>query len=533
MYHRVISCTRYITDKCKKRNREVMKFNAWYLVGIFFILLINLFFRLLFIFYGYIATEEGTLIYNQNLAYEGKLPFIDYDAWNSWLHDYLIGWTKFITAPSIVSQRIFGFFLSCINLLITLQIAKVFGNRRIFFLLLPLITFGSFTYTYLSTIPYSEQTMTFGILLSTYFLTKTIVKPSLIRNSIVCIILLSLTALIRIQALLLIPVTIIYLFYIYKRNIRLTLIFLLTSLTTITIGLLPFASKNIESIGRVITWPLIADKILVYQKNINHISFNQYLIFAQESFRDYGVFLIFIGAGIFITKLNTSRKNPFSLYLLTIVVSVGGIGIIHKPPYASYIYPVVPIMAIYCAYALNNIIEAISQISIRTCLYIILLLMFLQNVLLYPHHKLIKTSFANIELTPHAYLQEVVNFVQSISEPDDEILSFYTPITILSNRKVVPRFNRDRFSISHLNPQQARKYHLLNEMELQNYVSSKKAKVIIFSNKNIQYFASTQEVVDDTKQEIELRYDLVKVFTTMQFIENPNIETLFIYQRKP
>lgn len=57
-----------------------MKKSSLALLGI---LTINIFLRLIYVFYGYIATEEGTLIYNQKLAYSGLLPFVHYDAWNS------------------------------------------------------------------------------------------------------------------------------------------------------------------------------------------------------------------------------------------------------------------------------------------------------------------------------------------------------------------------------------------------------------------------------------------------------------------
>src|SRR3990167_4787648 len=111
---------------------------------------LNVLLRLIFIFYGYIATEEGMLLYNQQLAYSGQLPFIDYDAWTSLFHDYLLGWHQFLFGTSILTQRLVGLGLSLIVFWLTVKLAHRFNPKSIHPVAL-LLTLGSPFYVYFST----------------------------------------------------------------------------------------------------------------------------------------------------------------------------------------------------------------------------------------------------------------------------------------------------------------------------------------------------------------------------------------------
>ncbi len=138
------------------------------------ILAINILLRVIYILYGYIPSEEGMLIYGQKLAYLGLMPFIDYNAWNSLLNNYLVGWYQLFIAPTIITQRVFALILSSIVFFLVLYIGKNLKKKQVLPLSAFLLTFGSFTYLYYSTIPTSEQTMTLSLVVSFALISKTL-----------------------------------------------------------------------------------------------------------------------------------------------------------------------------------------------------------------------------------------------------------------------------------------------------------------------------------------------------------------------
>jgi len=187
-----------IANQYRKTSKAI--FRNPFLVFIPFIFIVNITFRLIYILYGYIATEEGILIYNQKLAYSGLLPFKDYNAWNSILNDYFVGWYQFILPHTIFNQRLIGMFIAIGVFFITLEITKNFRMKLFTLICALLLTFGSFTYLFYSNIPYSEQTMTLFMMLSLCFLSKNITsRKAKLSCSILGMILMTIAGIVRIR----------------------------------------------------------------------------------------------------------------------------------------------------------------------------------------------------------------------------------------------------------------------------------------------------------------------------------------------
>ena len=151
------------------RNRGMLLFSV--------ILSINIILRLIFIVYGYITTDEGIALYNAKLAYSGHIPFIDYNGWNSLLTDYLIGFSSLFTLPTIFSQRVIGFLIALIVLILCLIISRTLGSGKQVLLTGLFLTFGSITYLYNSNIPYSSQIMSLFLILTIFCISKSL-KPN-------------------------------------------------------------------------------------------------------------------------------------------------------------------------------------------------------------------------------------------------------------------------------------------------------------------------------------------------------------------
>lgn len=503
-----------------------------------FILLVNVALRLIYIFYGYISTEEGSLIYNQMLAYRGYLPFINYNAWNSLLNDYLIGWYQYMLTPTIFNQRIIGLLLSLIITYVVLKIAQTFQNIAITLFTLLFITFGSFSYLYLSNVPFSEQTMTLFMTLTFYILALKILRK--IKNDLLIYLALIFSILafvIRIQGLPIFLITYIVIMLTNKNKYnRVKITFF--CLTVFLIILAPFIS-NLDSLWYSFSWPFYADKTLLYQIDYS-IDFPTIYIFLQELFRDYGVFIIIMfSAGItFFYRIVTKEKmvinREFFYMILIWLISFFFIlsGIIHKPPYASYFYPAVPLMSLFSAWCVIAFVKDFKRSYQKVLISALMLIYFIGNFISFPHYKFIKTSLKTIKQTPHDYLLNIAKVIQRNTKPEDLIITFYSPLAIMSERNTPLDLNRDRYSMSVLSEDKAKKYHLTTPAMLINYLLNDKVKAVAFTDKSILYFGINEVERGKMLQTLEDNFYLLQTFEEISYIEDPKTQKLFLYLRK-
>ena len=468
------------------------------------VLIINLLLRLIFIFYGYIATEEGILLYNQQLAYSGQLPFIDYDAWSSLFHDYLLGWHQLIFGISILTQRFVGLGLSLIVFWLTLKLARQLNPKSTLMVAL-LITLASPFYLYFSTIPYSEQFMTLFIILSLFWLFSS--RPQLAFLSVIA------AGLVRSQALPITFLTWLYLFFTLPRQrfIKLTLAGAIFTLVLLS----PFLLKSPTHVFWAFFWPLKANQILIYQQGFQGLNLSYLVNFSLELARDYGLLFILILAGLLTNGLtkNSSRRR-FLVLLLVIIASQLIVALIHQPPYASYLYPFVPILVLLAGLFL---VQQTHFTLVLTYFFLIL------NWLLFPHAQFVKTSLATIKFTPHTYLNQISADLEKLTPPRSQVLAFYIPPVIQSHRNLPKNLNRDRFSLSSLPHQQASQLHLTNLDELQDLIVSRQFPAIILTDR------SSRVLDQPTLDLISQHYILAETYPQIRFIEDPKTQNLDLY----
>lgn len=502
--------------------------------SIFIIFLCFLFLKLVYVFYGYIATEEGILLNNARYAFQGLLPFVDYNAWNSLINDYLVGWWHFFIAPNLFFQRLYGLLLSVFTFVATLKISNgILKNSSYQTLTTLFLTFGSYTYIYLSTIPYSEQTMTLFVLISILFLVKA--KNETKRRdfySFISILSALISTVIRIQAAPALVFLSLYALKQYKHEIKTFLKLAAIALFCTLCILIPFLPHP-EYIWYAFTWPLKADKILAYQQEAK-FSFTLMFVYFQELFRDYGAILVFTISGVIasIFQQKSKRFRQADKEIMSLLVGLSTTfavtGLLHKPPYASYLYPATPLLSIAAAYFVHHDLKT-SDRPKKVFLASILFLFLVNNFLFFPHYKFIKSSLKTISTTPHSNLSKLATIVQQNSLPSDSIISFYTPLAIASHRNVFVGLNEDRFSLAILDTSESQKYHLTNHEMLLDLILSKRAKIIAFSEGHVELFGRNEFQRRQVLTAIDQHYEQLGEFVEINQIEYPNAKPLKMY----
>ena len=506
-----------------------------YLIFTYFAFGTFVFFKLIFVFYGYIATEEGTSIYNQKLAYSGRLPFVNYDAWNSFINDYLVGWYQLIIKPSILNQRLFGLILSCAIFLLTLKLSRIFKSNRLTCITAILLTFGSYSFVYLGTVPFSDQTMSLFILFGLLLLSKNFLSRNLSAVwGFAGLALMTIAVFIRIQAIPMTLIAVLFFAWINRKSLRkIGLSFLIVFGISLLISL-PFATGSLANFSYALTWPMQADKILIYQKYTSAVTFPMLTTFIQDAIRDYGIFLLVIPAAVIayrsnFLKISSSKDKLFPSLLVLIAGSFLITGLIHKPPYASYLNSGVPVFSLLAAYALEVFISNLNKKRDKKFFYLISTIFLINNFFQYPHFKYIKTAKDTLANTPHAYLDRISSSIAAATNPGDEVLSFYTPITVTAGRIIPDNLNRDRFSLTFLPTPEALKFHLTNSEMLINYINSRRAKIIAFSNDYTDYFGATESERTSILSAIEKNYTKLMDSDTMKYMESPKAKPLHVF----
>ena len=496
----------------------------------------NLLIRFTFIEYGFITTDEGIALNNSKLAYEGYIPFVSYNGWNSLIHDYISGIPRLFLSPTIFTQRIYGLLVAFLVFFVTLKISSTIGNRRQVLLSAVFLTFGSLTYTYFSNIFYSTQSMTLFLLLAIYFYSVGTKKPYKFVYDIFALISITLTALDRSQALPAIILVWFGLLFLRKVSLKLKIYLTVISIILVICAFVPFFALSVTQTVYALFWPFFAGKILLYVSHESPRSLTKIISFVIESAQDYGLLLSVIISFYLVQAASRLRRilsiNSTIIISSLIVFFFIFTAVIHQPADAGYIYPSVPLIALISAYFLDFILSNIgNKVSEKFILCFIVLLLVIQAIL-YPHFKVMKTSLSTIKKTPHNLLKNITNFIEDNSNLNDEIITFYLPAIANTSRKVPINLNEGPGSISIQDTTFSQKFHLTNINMLQDYIATKKAKLIVFTDTFVYYFGANMEERQRTLKTINEYYKLVKEFPEFHLIDGSKAKSLVIYRRK-
>ncbi len=501
---------------------------------IFIIFLINIYLRLYYVLYGYIANEEGIVLYNSKLVRMGLVPFIDYNAWNSLLNDYINSLPGLLFPSSILILRIYSFLIALLVFYLTLKIAYRIGKKSLCLLTAVFLGFGCPIYMYYSNTPYSEQRMTFLTVLALFLIIRTNSMIQKVRTFIfdlTGLFILAVSVVLRIQAL---PLLIlVYLFIVTYRPYKLVQKIGLTFTVIVSLILiyLPFILKSWQHIVYAVIWPFFSSKITLYTHG-NRLTITQLMDFLITASRDYGIYLVLIIYGTAVYFKTLIQKNERSGYnLLITIISLFYVvtALIHTPADSYYIYPAVPFLSLLAAYWVNK------ELSISKNKFILVLICFwlLVNFITFPHFKFIKTSLASIRQTPHDYINTIATLLLNQTTKDEKILTFYLPVVAQIDRQVPLTMNEGPASISILSDSEAEKWHLTTINQLQNMIRQKSVKLIVLTDNSSYYFGGNDNEKNNTIDLIKKNYRLIQQFPHISDANGTKANFLSVYSRLP
>jgi membrane protein CcdC involved in cytochrome C biogenesis len=506
-------------------------FRNRYSVAIFFILLINVALRFLFIRYGYITTDEGIALYNTRLAYKGLIPFINFNGWDSLLTSYFVGFPNLFFRSTIIVQRIVALCMALFTLVLSLAISNKLTSQKSIVITALFLTLGSPLYLYYSNIPYSTQVMTLllvGSLLSLLLGIKS--KRHTYVFYAISLVLAVINTAVRSQ---MIPIAVLTISYIAwqnksdKKNLS-TFLFLTIVTTALCYG--PFLSLSIPKTLYALFWPFYAHKTHLYVVDVSARNVVQFINFTLLVFRDYGVLcIILICTPLTNVKLLFKHNGLFILLLMSILCFAFATAIIHTPIDASYIYPFVPLLSILATHFFVNIVNIIRISSTRNFMYAFLFILLAVQFFLYPHFIFIKTSNLDAPKTTTDYLHEISDFIETHTKPTDHILTFYIPAVAEINREVPLYFNEGPGSISLLDTKSANQHFMTSLPQLHEIIDEKKVPMIVFSDSFVHYFGRNENDRQEMLALIRKNYVLIKEFPNYHLADGSKARTLYIY----
>ena len=503
--------------------------------GIIVIGVSNLFLRIVFINYSYISTDEGIALYNVRLAYQGLRPFFDYNGWNSLINDYLFGLPQIFLTPTIISQRYFALLISMISFALTLRISYLVSGKRSLVWAALFVSFGSLTYTYFSNLPYSTEMMTLGILLTllSFIVTSKSTDRYKFWLEIATCVLASITVLIRSQMLPL-PIIIWLLFLLQKKSLKAKITFTVRALAIFLLVLLPFLFASWEHTLYGLFWPFSAGKILLYVAHTSPHSLTLLTEYLRVYAQDYGLLTILIISGILSGTRNIKSffgQLPLPIAALIILLTLFLVtSLIHHPAEAGYMYPAVPLFALCAAFFVSKAFEQNHQPTLKRYMQLLIVFIIVAQFLTYPHFKIMKTQLSSISKRPYDLLKIVNEFVLENSATNDEILTFYLPAVANIDRKTPLVLNEGQGSITILDDNFARKFHLTSRGMLHELISTRRVKLIVFTDTFIYYFGVNDQERQETLKLITQNYVLAKEFTDFKSIDGSKAKSLMIYK---
>jgi len=515
--------------------KQILNFLSSTTVVLFFIGLLNLILRIIFINYAYISTDEGIALYNTRLAYEGLRPFIDYNGWNSLINDYLFGIPQVFISSTIITQRYFALFVAALSFVVTLTISYLISGKRSLVWAALFISFGSLTYTYYSNFPYSTEMMTLCVLLTllTFIISEKTTGRSKLLLEIVTCILANISVLIRSQMLPL-PAIIWLLFLLQKKSFKERLNLTIRSLAITILVFLPFLQASWQHTLYGLFWPFFSSKTHLYVANTSPRSIALLSEFVRAYSQDYGLLSILVFSGLAIYMKNF--KNYFNQIprvinaILVLLILFFATSLIHHPADASYNYPAVPLFAVTATFFVSKLLKQNYQINLKKFIQQFIVLIIIMQFLTYPHFKIMKTQLSEIGTRPYDLLKTVNDYVLKNTTINDEILTFYLPAVANIDRKTPLALNEGQGSLTVLDDGFARKFHLTSISMLRNLIIARQVKLIVFTDTFIYYFGETDPERQKTLELIKQNYVLTKEFPDFKFIDGSKANSLMIYK---
>ncbi len=436
------------------------------------------------LFYGSVLPEDGSYLYECYAAYQGKIPFFEFQSNPSILWPYLYGLPQYIFGLNLYVGKLTSLFFVLLNLWLIYKIASEISGPKAgtIAVLLTSVNFYSLALfmhinTYALAVSFSLGSLWLLWRDKYYLALAVLLSGLLIRLSLAPLLVLSL----------------IYIIWINRESKKARLIGFLafTVITAIFIYILS-----------LINWPLL--KILLFApfgagitnlqlypedwgKGSLVFSLNKLQIIYNSIFYNNFPFtllwlmaLIFYKNELIVLKSrlrHLNKKESFCLFLSAGAIAVFLLHLMPTPGYGAYNCILVPVFAILtgagAAKIYSSRIERFPRILLFTFLAGIVFLTFFLQV-----YELGKGSD-----NPIRQINQLGEYIDKSVPADEKILSFYMPVAIAAKREVLPYTTRGYHSYAALIPKAAaEKLFVVNTGMLSDLISQQKAGAIFLTD---------------------------------------------------
>jgi len=493
---------------------------------------------ILYISRGATHLDEGHHFNFSLLVYQGKVPYLDFWLYQPPLFPYIYGLPQYIFGPNMYVARATSFLFTALLLLLVYRISKKLLNPLAGVIAVALIVSNPCTVFHFNSIELYSLAG-FLLLLSIYWI---IDEPKLPYRITLSVFFMSLACAVRLSMGAALLVLMIYIFITERNRPRNIIIAVATACITCCLIWGPFILLGIqETIFGNIGWyfkhtqfvffykwndltlrTLLRDKFDVITQMVRNfpsifvllpacIAFIFWTLqgkanqFQTSSGLQAGeidgstpltinperpLFIFALKNKVFwprtYKKFNVDMPMPQLLFLLSSLMALFVIHFCASPTFLGYFLYSLPLAAILCGFCLSWIFFNFPNPELRKLLVAFLIILIVITPPLQGKGALPKlTGISHL-----GYINKIASLVKKMTSKDDEILTFTQQFATVADRRIISglEFSYPGFAPD-WNRRECEKYHLYNTEILLDYVTSRKAKLIVLTDQDYQIFS--------------------------------------------
>ncbi|MFC1804901.1 glycosyltransferase family 39 protein [Candidatus Omnitrophota bacterium] len=476
---------------------------------------------LVYVFFGPSWPDEGHYFNNILLIAKGEIPYLDFWLYQGPVFCYAYSLLQSLFGPSMYLARLNSLFFVSLILVLVYLISKRLASKTAGTIAVALIALNPLSLRFFTSISTYALTA-FLILLSLYLL---IDSDHRFYKKILSASLMVLAVGVRTTVF---PAPVLLLIYLLvkEKNNRLRAgIILAASLITALLIWGPFLIiARDQTIFGNIGWYFQSQEFIldsVYQLNFWAMVQNKiFIIF--ELLRNYlaiwSILSVFLISRLLQKNIRPWRNSLLycfaSITLMLILVHF----ILPRKSYTIYILYCLPLLAVLTAVAFSRMFSELQNLKSRRYFMILILVLILFTALIQVKGPL--PSLFSPQSADLAYINRVASYLKTVTRENDEIFSFYQHFVAQADRSLPSGLELSIYAyVPGWDEERCKKYRLYNTKMIMDYISSRKARALILTDKDYRRFAPEADLGHARdfwlrlKEEIGKNYYLTKEIT--------------------
>jgi hypothetical protein len=441
--------------------------------------------------------DEGIYFNFSLMVYRGKVPYLDFWYYQPPLFPYIYGLPQYLFGPSMYLARFTSFLFAGLTLILAYKISKKLLNPLAGVVATALIILNPNAMFHFNLIElYSLAN--FFMLLSIYWI---IDEPKLPYRITLSVFFMSLACAVRLSMGAALLVLMIYIFVTERDRPRNIINAVVTACITCALIWGPFLFLGMdETIFGNIGWYLRRTQLVfsygLSDWTLRTLARNKFDVITEMVRNFPSVFVLLPATLVFIflilkvksnKKLNVHIPMRQLLFLLGSLVALFAIHLCAFPTFPEYILNFLPVAAILSGFCFSWIFFSFPESEVRKLLTVFLIVLIILTPL--SQGKRVIPKFRGISNL--SYINRIASLVKKMTSKDDEILTFTQQFAAVADRRLISGLELSyQTYVPDWNRRECEKYHLYNTEILLDYVTSRKAKVIILTDYDYWTFNS-------------------------------------------